>query len=322
MSFSFNTNITDVVKGFIAIALFVLAVIYLPKVLNRLDNIGKPLDETAIQRITENLVKVNLEANNKMLKVFIKELKENDSQAIKTAFENNETIKELGTFIANMKGKTDPDPDIIVTPSGDPDGARDLEEFILYRDDAAKKPYPVGIVRSSPNVKEGPKVSYQTFPLDFKANIVSAEAGEEEKRYVEVWVENNFVKGSKGQKHPIELKEVKWAMAKPNEKAWSWNPRLSFGASFTNNAYYPSLGMSLLSYGRTDRDMDWKFFNFSFGGDSNNFFVDAVPFEWNLGNRIPLVENLFMGPNISYGVSLEDETKEDLSYGLKFSVPF
>jgi len=316
MSFVFTTNIFDIVKGFLAIALLILAVVFIPKFNDKLDNIGKPLDATTIEHIVTNIVRVNLAENKKDFKEFLKELKKDNSLAIKAAIEDNITIKELGDFMATMKGKTDPDPGLIETPSGDPDGARDLEEFIIKRDDSDGKSFPTGIVRHSPNVKEGPKFSYQQFPLDFNATIVSGDKGQEEKRYVEVWVESNFVKDSRGVKHPIEIKNVRWEKLPLGEKGFMWNPRLSFTGVMSSESAFPALGVSLLSYGRTNRDMDWTFLNFSVGGDSDNFYGVSTPFSYNLGNSLPMVENMFIGPTIGYG------SEQNFSYGLGVSVPF
>ena len=332
MGIAFSTSISDIIKGFIGIALIVLVIIFLPKFMDKfeaLGNINVPsvsiqLDETTIERIATNVVKVHLAANNKEIKDLIKDLKKEDNAALLAALKGqNAQIKEIADLVASMQSSTDPDPDINVIYGADDDPKR-LETFIIYRTDAEGKKFPTGIVYYSPNVKEGPKFSYQEYPLDVHATIVASEEGEEEKRYAAMWVENNFVDGYKGQQFSLDLdpKNIRWAKAEPKEKGWRWNPRLNLGSSFTNSVFYPSLGMSLLSYGRTDRDMDWKFFSFSLGGDSNNFYGDITPVEWNLGNNIPLVENLFVGPSVSYGISTEDNTKKDISYGLKFSVPF
>lgn len=323
MSFSFDTNITDIVKGVAMITAVVLAIIFFPKIVDRFSATPTlTVDTTTIEKIAENVVKVHLAENKKELKALFKELKKDNSLAIEQAIKDNVHVKEIASLKSLLKGLTEPDPDVTSTPSGDADGARDLEEFMVHREDAEGNKFPVGIVRVSPNVKEGPKYSYQEFPLEFNANIVSAEKGEEEKRYAEVWVENNFVKSSRGQKYPINLKEVKWAMAPLKPKKFSWNPRLSLGSSFTNTVWYPNLGVSLFSYGRTDRDMDWKFLGLNIGGDSDNIYGGITLFDYNLGNVLPLVDNLFIGPTVTYNLKIEDEIKDEISYGLFFSVPF
>ena len=73
MSFTFSTNITDVIKGFSLIALVVLAIIYLPRFMSKMDNIGSPIDATVIEQITANVVKATLKENNRALKEMLKE---------------------------------------------------------------------------------------------------------------------------------------------------------------------------------------------------------------------------------------------------------
>lgn len=332
MGVNFSTSISDIMKAGIGITVIVLAVMFVPKFMDKFDALGNlnvpdvtiQLDETIIERIANNVVKVNLVENNKEIKKLIKDLKEENNAAIIAALNGqNAKIKEIADMMATMQSSINTEPKIEVI-YGEKDDPRRLESFMVYRTDADGKEYPTGIVYYSPNAPEGERFTFQQYPLEVHATVVTSEEGEEEKRHAAMWVENNFVQTVRGQQFALDLnpKNIRWAKAEPKDKGWAWNPRLNLGSSFTNTVFYPSLGISLFSYGRTNRDMDWKFLGFSIGGDSDNFFVDATPFEWNVGNRIPLVENIFVGPNISYGISLEDETKEDLSYGMKFSVPF
>lgn len=324
MSFTFATNITDIIKGFSLIALLVLAVIYLPKFMDKMDNIGKSMDATTIEQITSNMVKVHLAESNKDLKKLLNELKKENNEAIIAALSGQDArIKEIADIVAIMNSSTDPDPTVDVA-YGEEEDPRRLETFVVYRTDADGSKYPTGIVYYSPNVKEGPKFSYQQYPLDIHATIVSSEEGEEEKRHATIWVESNFVKSSKGKQFTLDLRpeNIRWAKAKPNEKSWAWNPRVSLDATFTNSVWYPGLGVSLFSYGRTDIDMDWRFLGISLGGDSNNIYGGFTLFEYNFGKFLPVVENVFAGPNITYGISVEDDTQDNVSYGLNFSVPF
>ena len=131
-----------------------------------------------------------------------------------------------------------------------------------------------------------------------------------------MWIENNFVSSTKGKKFPINVKTVNWAKGELQEKKFRWGPRIGFSGIIDTVDIFPAIDVSLFSYGRTKRDIDWRFFGMAAGGSKDIFFISMYPFSYNVGNFLPLVENLFVGPTFSINSNSEK------SYGIGISVPF
>ena len=179
---------------------------------------------------------------------------------------------------------------------------------------------PVATVYYSPNVKKGDKWAVQTHPLKYNATVVSSEDRDgNENRYVEFWAENDFVKESKGVKYELPLDKVDWVKKEPKDKEFMFNPRLGISANFGATSIYPGLDLSLFSYGKTKRDMDWRFLSFGVGGTSKDIYVGLIPISYNMGEFLPLVENMFIGPYIGTGIS---SFGSKINYGVGISVPF
>jgi hypothetical protein len=249
----------------------------------------------------------------------MKDLKKENNEAILTALNGQDArIKEIAALVASMQGSTNPDPEPEVIYGKD-DDPKKLETFVIYRTDADGEKYPTGIVYYSPNIKEGPKFSYQQYPLEVHTTIVLSEEGEEEKRAAAFWVENNFVSTSKGNKYAlyVDPKNIRWAKAEPNEKSFMFNPRVSFLGVIDNKAeVFPAIEFSFFSYGRTKGDMDWKLLSVGVGGTSDIAYVTGTLFSYNIGIHLPLIKNMFLGPYINY--NSDNET----TYGIGISVPF
>jgi len=113
-----------------------------------------------------------------------------------------------------------------------------------------------------------------------------------------------------------------WAKSEKNDKSfYLWNPRLGIGGLATNDFAAPKLDISLSSYGKTKRDMDWRFITLGVGysnyeSDNKDFIFEFSPAQWNFGNVVPLIENAFIGPSIGWVIP------GNTSFGFSISVPF
>jgi hypothetical protein len=174
-----------------------------------------------------------------------------------------------------------------------------------------------------PNRDKDKQWKVGTYPLEFKTTVIESENPDGTfNRYAETTVENNQMKETKGQSFKVKMEELKWEKFEQNEKQFfAWNPRVGFGGTFTTEDISPVLDFSFSSYGRTKRDMDWRFFTFGVGAHENadddwvaQFSFE--PFSWNLGNALPVIENLFVGPVVTV------DTESDTGYGVKLSIPF
>lgn len=130
-------------------------------------------------------------------------------------------------------------------------------------------------------------------------------------RYAEANYENR-----KGDKLPVEITKLDWAIVEKKYKQfYFWNPRLGLGTNFSDAAGH-NLNLSLMSYGRTKRDMDWRFLVFGAGINNKELSLSLEPLSWNIGNVIPIIDNMFVGPFLDYDLT------DQLKYGIQTSIPF
>jgi hypothetical protein len=81
-----------------------------------------------------------------------------------------------------------------------------------------------------------------------------------------------------------------------------WDPRLDLGISgiySSQFSYGPDVSISLSSYGKQN-DLLFRFFKFGFLFSSQNFSLDVAPISWNLASSLPLVNNLWLSPVLTY----------------------
>jgi hypothetical protein len=88
-----------------------------------------------------------------------------------------------------------------------------------------------------------------------------------------------------------------------------WNPHVDIAAYLLVNKnplreplLGASLGLSLAGYGITDNDLQARFARFSFDL-GNTVGIGFEPVSYNLGELIPLISNLWLGPHVTYDFS-------------------
>lgn len=161
-----------------------------------------------------------------------------------------------------------------------------------------------------------------TYPIEFNATIIESEnVNGTFDRAVEVHIANNNQKETKDKDFPISIADVQWEKVSINSKSMMWwNPRFGLGANITNSFLSPRVDFSLSSYGRTVVDMDWRFMSLGVGAYKDGASTEPVivfePVSWNIGKALPIIENVFIGPCITYN------PKSNINYGIGLSVPF
>lgn len=60
-------------------------------------------------------------------------------------------------------------------------------------------------------------------------------------------------------------------------------------------------GVSLWGYGYTDHDLDFKLGEVGFNGSRGYLDVNVTPLQWRVGNVIPLIDDLYIGPGVGFG---------------------
>lgn len=82
-----------------------------------------------------------------------------------------------------------------------------------------------------------------------------------------------------------------------------WNPKLDIGASIGyagDIIVGGNLGISAMSYGLTENDLTWRFARVGVILSKDNFGFDFSPVLWNIGDPLPIVQNLWIGPSIIF----------------------
>ncbi len=311
----FKTNFFDLAKS---IALIVVCAVVAFKIwdydFNKSTQRG--LDETTIIKLAENVVKAQVVANDANLKTLINELKRQNSIAIEEANKNKESIMEVGRVIAKLESGIDELKSSFIHKD-DQDPEKDLDFAQVYREASDGTKFPTADIYYSPNLIGEERWTVNKHPLYFYTTIVETETEEGFfNRYAELHIENRRIPSLKGKLFPIKVEDIRWEKRAIKDKKFRFNPRLSFGASITIKDIYPNIGMSLFSYGRTKRDMDWRFITLQAGGNNEHLSLGLTPVSYNIGEFLPLVENLFLGLNVSIN------TDNELFYGSDISVPF
>lgn len=121
------------------------------------------------------------------------------------------------------------------------------------------------------------------------------------------YVYSKFSIETNGKKYDLKINEAKFVEEYPSS-SFRFNPALFLGLDggvYLKNPDWevtPNLQMALFSYGRTKRTSDWTFLGVGAGYQINNdtFSLMMSPVNYNVGQHLPLVNNIFVGPSLSY----------------------
>jgi hypothetical protein len=113
---------------------------------------------------------------------------------------------------------------------------------------------------------------------------------------------------------PITLSSSDFKQANPESKFYWLNPRLDLGIFAGAKALSvpllgndntlvsvgADLGLSLMSYGETKVESWWRFARFGAGYNINRdaFQLSFAPALFNVGKVLPLITNMYLGPNV------------------------
>jgi hypothetical protein len=309
----FDFDIWKVTKSVV----LVIAVIFVIFQFNNiLDRVGSKPQKPEVVTIQDNAMLIRLQASEKKIKELEEELKKKDSVILKYAKDNKERLDEIGVIKAKLEQtrKLHQASDHVYLKGKVTD-----HHFIkIYKKASDGTEFPVAWAMFYPNQPDPNKLwKTGTYPLEFDLNIIETENKDGiYNRYAELNVENNQMKETKGNKYPVKITRLDWAKNDIKEKSFSFNPRLGLAMEITNDIAAPALDFSFASYGKTKVDMDWRILELSAGGTSDKFIFGFTPFSWNFGTALPVIKNAFIGPSVVWS------TDGDVSYGVKFSVPF
>lgn len=334
-----KTNVWDVTKSVVAIALVIFVWFHGTALINSFRSDNSIPEEIKIQLQQNQVLIQNLRASNSEFKALVSKLiDQNGQQADLIDKVNKENAKkgarleEIGVTIANLERSVNRLSNSSATTNAAPktgdseeDKRRDkLTNYFtkIYSKDADGKEFPIAWAMYFPN-EDNPAKKWRTgtYDLEFHETIIESENKDGTfSRAVEVHVENNKQKETKGQEFPIKLSSVEWEKTEVRDKSMSWwNPRLGLGCTSSSEDIAPKIDLSVASYGKTRVDMDWRFLTFGVGlvkSESTELIGSFEPFSWNAGKALPLVENIFIGPVVTMG------SKANTGYGVSLSIPF
>jgi hypothetical protein len=312
----------DVVKSIAVIAI----VIFLYTQFNSFADIWrKPAtkQEPTFIKIEDTAMKTELLLNKERLRKLEAMLLEQGSIIVKYAKDNKEHIDELAKITAGLKQQVETKGSSDKKYKGKDEKDKNKYFFKkIYMKDIKGEEFPAAWIMFYPNRDEDEQWKSGTYPLEFEMNVVESQSKDgTENRYAELFVLNNQMKETKGKRFPVEVKDIKWEKAPLGDKSFSFNMRISAYAnalvdSGGEGSFAPGLGISFFSYGRTNRDMDWKFLGVGAAYDGSEGYLFVEPFAWNLGEALPLIDNLFIGP--IGGMNMKGEW----SVGAGISIPF
>ena len=268
------------------------------------------------ERIAADIYMAQIVESNKLLQLRMEEM---DKRTVEYAHQNELKIMQLGKIIANIKPNVEIKVQSDKTYDNKRDDKLDYEFRKIYQKDTNGKEYPIAWVMYYPNRDASERWKTGTYPIEFHEKIVvTKDKGGTESSIAQAWIENNTMKETKGQQFPIDVKSVDWVKREAdNPKSFMFNMRTSMGMVMSSEIY-PAIDLSFFSYGRSKRDMDWKFLEFGLGKSNDSVMLHFSPIQYNWGGKIPLVENLFTGPYIGLGDSLD----KTLVYGMGANIPF
>jgi len=307
-------NIWDITKSILAVIIVFSIIFNFNGFLDRFSR--KDIDEAVITRISENVVKAQISENKKEFKELLDVFKKSNSEALRYAEKNSERIDELGKVTTELKQTR-----TLGTESQHTylKGKEQDHYFTkIYGKDADGKVFPIAWAMFHPNKPDDKKWKTGSYPLEFYTNIVETELDNGKfGRYAEVNFTGPGNKESRGVIYKADVKELTWAKNPKSGKNFDFNPRFGLGGFFGSDDIYPGLDLSLFSYGRTHRDMEFRFITLGLGYNDNIFYGNFRPFEYNIGNFVPLVENVFLGPSATFSSDLDSPV-----FGISASVPF
>lgn len=293
---------------FVGIGITIVGKPVLDKVLSLLDKKEQLYNEQMI-RLADNQVSQRVEFSNKLLEQKIEQL---DKRILEVANARNQDIVEIGNMVASLRQDMSEQIGSYYKDKNDP--SKDYVETVIKKKMPDNSELPVGWAMYSPNIEGDEKWTTGTYPMKVHTKVAIGENEDRSDAYVESYITSDVFNADKGKKFPLTVDTVEWVKAPPKEKTWMYNPRISLGFGVASDVF-GSLEVSFFSYGRSKGDMDWRFLGIGAGVSDDNEYLYVVPASYNIGNHIPLVDNIFVSPFV--GIDEDSAT-----WGIQLQIPF
>lgn len=295
------------------------------------------LDEARkYQEYSANVVKAHTEIVNS-LKADIERLRKEGDEARRKMLDDikkrDEKITNLGEVVASLEGKSK---ELRVSADKKYEG-KSVEDPNAYELKFIEKRFtdgkgneqevPVAWAMYYPNRPEDKRWKVAAEPLEYHTIVVQSEQKDGQvNTQLESWAWNTRTK----EKIPMKIELAEFKQVKKNDKEFFWwAPRLSLNVDLgVGTSSLPDessdfiaaggLSFSVMGYGRTTNDLTWRFLDFGISTNGDTTYGKFTPFTYNVGEVLPLVNNMFVGPFVGYSFSGENEW----IVGLGISIPF
>lgn len=152
--------------------------------------------------------------------------------------------------------------------------------------------------------------SLKLYPREYSSTVVlGMDADGRHYVYSKLVIESN------GKKYSIPIRESRMVEKYPEDSLFL-SPRLylGFDGGITLNKeveqeFFPSLNFNFLSYGKTKINPTWTFatVGLGYGINSEDALLAITPITYNVGNHLPMIQNLHIGPAIAMNLNGFDQ---------------
>ncbi len=190
-----------------------------------------------------------------------------------------------------------------IIPGTDPFGYQKNTQVLKLEEPFTDKKIPFGEVKFS---------AFRDKPWDVtvsgrKYSVVNVLGQDDDGKH---YTYSKFMVEVDGKTYNIDVTKNRFVEEYPESK-FRFNPNLFLGLDFgtyVSNPEFeaiPSLGVSLFSYGKTKVLPTWTFLGLGVGYEMNgrNLVFVLSPVDYNLGDVLPLVKNLYIGPAVGYDIN-------------------
>lgn len=231
---------------------------------------------------------------------------------IATANSRGQVATNIATTTVGPKNPTPTDPVTVACPSGgsvtcpnnDPFGYQLNEQDLALSEDFTSLKVPFGTVKFSAWQEKPWSVDIKPREYDV-VNVI----GTDENQRISVY--NKFSVKVDDKQYEIPIVKAETQQIYPSPK-WSWfNPRLYAGAetginvSHVEGSFTPDVSLQIMSYGRYKTQPDLSVLQIGGGFDTVNKVPELVitPVSYNIGQHLPLMNNLYLGPSLQLGTN-------------------
>ena len=277
--------------------------------LNRQEIAYKQLSETLARASSQMVTKTELEKLAKELNIDIGSIK-------KDLADLNAQLVALGTTVATIKEQVETGGSDNQVPSEN--GPVESDESCKFCDvhgytaktqikelKLGKMPY--GTVSFDASKKKPWTIKYDAIDI-----VVDTVVGKDKNNQLIFYHTISTINKSRpsllNKKFKLKVVSSIFKQTKQTQKRFYWwAPHISIGIDqgfpFRNPSYVlgSSLNFSVMGYGLTKDDNDWRLIKIGVGYNTRQKpYFSVIPFEYNIGKMIPLISDLWIGVGVAY----------------------